>query len=106
MRLKLEYLDQNEAFAQVLPQRGVVARWVSSAEGSKWALLRLDAPVEYRGRAYEYFLLRSRWQGHELGAAEPMSVFVLLVDNVAKVIDGFDVKDFRHVVWGMAHAVD
>jgi hypothetical protein len=101
MRLKVEYFDQNEAFARVLPQLGTVERWVWSIDGGRWGVCRLDTPVEYHGLVYGYFLLRSRWLNHEIGDKEATSVFILLVGDPASVTDGLSVRDFEHVAWGM-----
>jgi hypothetical protein len=102
MHLRLEYFDHNDDFARLLPRDGTIERFVSSADGNAWALFRLDAPVEYEGRSYDYFLLRSRWQGQHVGGAEPTSVFILLVGDERRALDGFEVEDFEHVAWGMA----
>lgn len=101
MRARLDYFDQNESFAALLPREGTIERFLSSADGGKWGLFHLDAPADYEGKSYEYFLLRSRWAGHEICGADATSVFILLVDDIAKVQDGFDVKEFEHVAWGM-----
>ena len=101
MRARLDYFDQNESFAALLPREGTIERFLSSADGGKWGLFHLDAPAEYEGKSYDYFLLRSRWAGYEIGGADATSVFILLVDDIAKVRDGFDVKEFEHVAWGM-----
>jgi hypothetical protein len=101
MRARLDYFDQNETFAALLPREGTIERFLSSADGGKWGLFHLDAPPAYEGKSYDYFLLRSRWAGYEIGGPEATSVFVLLVDDVAKVQDGFNVKEFEHVAWGM-----
>ena len=101
MRLYLEYADQNESFARVLPVTGTVARRVRSKDGAEWALFQLDAPVIYKGVSYEYFLLRSRWQGIEIGEAKPTSVFILLVKDECEVNDGLDVHNFTQAAWGM-----
>ena len=110
MRLRLEYFDQNDGFAAVLPAEGVVERRLKAADESDWVLFRLDRPVEYEGRAYRRFLLKSRWAGYAIGGAEPASVFILLVPDAAQVSPGlihpgFDVKQFEHVAWGMVHTI-
>jgi hypothetical protein len=101
MRVRLDYFDQNESFAALLPREGTIERFLSSADGGKWALFRLDAPAEYEGKSYDYFLLRSRWAGYEIGGPAPASVFILLVDDGSKLGAGFNVKEFEHVAWGM-----
>ena len=100
MRLRLDYYDQNENFAALLPQNGFVERWVKSGDGSTWALFRLDNPIAYEGQGYEQLLLKSRWVGHEIGCKEGTSVFILLVQGGQPVINGFNAEDFYHVAWG------
>lgn len=104
MRLHIEYFDQNETFAGLLPREGVVEGTPSSADSSHiWHLLRLDNPVLYEGAEYSHFLLASRWEGHHIGELEPTSVFILLVpSSFEQVADGFSHKQFLHVAWGMA----
>ena len=101
MRVRLEYFDQNDSFAPLLPREGTVERFLSSADGGKWALFHLDARAAYEGKSYDYFLLRSRWAGYEIGGPARVSVFILLVDDNSKLRDGFRVPEFEHVAWGM-----
>jgi hypothetical protein len=101
MRVRLDYFDQNETFAALLPREGTIERFLSSADGGKWALFHLDAPAEYEGKSYDYFLLRSRWAGYDIGGPAATSVFILLVDEAAKLREGFNVKEYEHVAWGM-----
>ncbi len=101
LRLRLEYFDQNDKFAEILPVDGAVERTVRANDGNAWALFCLDRPVDYEGQTYSYFLLRSRWAGHVIGDGTQTSVFVLLVDDAQKVRNGFSVDDFCHVAWGM-----
>jgi hypothetical protein len=105
MRLRLEYGDQNESFAKVLPVAGTVARRPRSKDGGAWVLFQLDAPATYEGIPYAYFLLRSRWLGMEIGDTKPTSVFILLVADQNEAQDGFDVHDFPHVAWGMTQVL-
>ena len=88
----VEYSDQNESFARFLPRVGQVVRDFSDNVGNGgWYLLELNQPFDYqvkvgdpfqfRGTTITHFLIRSRWQGHALGGSEPVSVFVLLVEN-------------------------
>lgn len=102
MRLHLEYFDQNETFAELLPQNGTVERSILSQDNNRWILFRLDSQIEYDGRVYDHLLLRSRWQGHKIGEPEATSVFICLVDDGRRVADGFNIDDFPLVAWGMA----
>ena len=104
--LRLEYFDQNEKFAEILPREGTVKRTVRAKDGTAWAVFFLDRPVDYAGRTYSYFLLRSRWRDHVIGDGTQTSVFVLLVDDVRKVRNGFSVDDFHHVAWGEVAEMD
>ena len=62
-----------------------------AAGNSGWYLLELDQPFDYqikvgepyqfRGTTITHFLIRSRWLVHALGGPEPVSVFVLLVED-------------------------
>jgi hypothetical protein len=96
----LEYFDQNEKFAEVLPRDGTVERTATAKDGAAWAMFCLDRPVDYEGQTYRYLLLRSRWAGQVIGDGTQTSVFVLLVNDPHKVRDGFPVDDFHHVAWG------
>ena len=100
MRLRLEYFDQNETFAKLLPQEGRVDRVVSSREGQRWVLFQFDRSVTYEGRNYDHVLLRSRWSGQELSEQESTSVFIVLVEDLARVTDGLAIDAFSHVAWG------
>ena len=107
MRVRLEYFDQNEAFAAVLPRLGTVVRDLTLSDwGSGWSLISLDQPFEYEGRRRGHVLIRSRWEGHAVGDREPTSVFILLARD-GKILDGpaMSSEDFEHVAWGMARAV-
>lgn len=101
MRLRLEYFDQNEDFALLLPRDGSVERFVTSVHDDSWVLFHLDSRIEYEGQSYSHLLLRSRWVGQKIGDAEPTSVFILLVDDAREVLNGFNMDDFDHVAWGM-----
>jgi len=113
MRLRVEYSDQNKSFARYLPRVGQTTRSFVSDDGTRgWFLFELEEPFEYQLRMGEplrfrevvvtHFLLRSRWEGHELGALEPTSVFVLLVEEGAVPLkEPIHVQDYVHVAWGM-----
>ena len=100
LRIRLESGDHNDDFAQVLPRDGMVDAFLTASDGNDWALFRPDRPVDYEGRSYDNFLLRSRWVGHEIGDGTATSVFVLLVPDMGKPRSGFNVEDFHHGAWG------
>ena len=102
-RIELSYYDQNEEFAECLPQRGEIVSRHETDNVSDWYLLTLDCPIEYRGHNYQTLLLRSKWQGQSISSSEKTGVFILLVkqtETPPKRID--DIKYFEHVAWGFA----
>jgi hypothetical protein len=105
LRLRLEYYDHNEGFGKLLPRLGTIDRQVTARGGPFWVLFCLDEPIFYKGSTYGYLLLRSRWQGHEIGGPAPTSVFILLVPQVAEVQAGFRIRKSEHVAWGMVHMI-
>ena len=50
MRIRLDYFDQNEAFAVLLPRQGTIERFLSSARGRKRGLYHLDTHAYYEGK--------------------------------------------------------
>ena len=118
-RVRVEYFDQNESFAPLLPRSGVVERFCSDIHGNlDWLLLRLDEPFEHReyqmkvGEPFRlrlfdvgHFLIRSRWVGSAIGDEPSTSVFILLVERGSTPIpEPFDPSAFVHIAWGMAAA--
>ena len=103
MRLRLEYFDQNEEFTNHLPQTGTVERFVKSAENDVWALFKLDSSINYENRSISHLLLKSRWRKQRVGESEPTSVFICLVDDVQKAVNGLSIDDFEQVAWGMVY---
>jgi hypothetical protein len=114
-RIRVEYFDQHETFATFLPRSGVVDRRLASEHADNWYLLRLDDPFDfqvsvdefnYRNIHNSHFLIRSRWQGHEIGDAEPTAVFILLIPDMALLDESpIDLEACRHIAWGMAHTL-
>jgi hypothetical protein len=104
-RLRLEYGDHNEAFADELPRAATVLCRVRTANVDDWYLVDLDEPVRSDGISYDRLLIRSRELGSSLGGPRPVSVFILLVPDGSGVpADGFDPRAFIHVAWGTATA--
>ena len=77
-------------------------------------MLELDEPFDYQHKVVEpyvfrelhitHLLIKSRWEGFDIGGNEPASVFVLLVPDLVVLEKGnISSKDFIHVCWGMAH---
>jgi|SRR6516162_9205147 hypothetical protein len=107
MRIRVEYFDQNESFVHLLPIAGTVERTpVSCDSNPRWYLLALDAAVEYNGTRYSHFLIASRWKEHNIEGADPVSVFILLVQSPNEAVDGFSHESFPFVAWGVAHVID
>lgn len=114
-KILVEYYDQNESFAGFLPRTGRIEKTYKCESANTWCLLQLDDPFDYQLRLDEFeyglihnthFLIRSRWQEHELGGADPTSVFILLIPDRLSVEEGFfETKKCRHVAWGMAHTL-
>ncbi len=113
LRVKIEYDDQNERFAQLLPRTGTILRKVKARnDAGVWSLVRLDEPFQYRtyGKTVlpvhtfncERILIRSRWLGHDIGEATPVSVFILLAfDDHDFEMDEIDADKYHHVAWGL-----
>ena len=114
-RVRLEYFDQNESFASVLPRQGIIARQFRATQGvDDWFAVELDEPFDYQIKLGEPFrfrllhcervLIRSRWQGYQLGETEPTSVFILLIPDQALLTEEpIRLEGFHHVAWGMCH---
>jgi len=114
VRLRIEYDDHNELFAKQLPRSGSASGTYFDASGvGPWILVDLDEPLQYQlkvGEPFQFralqvdaFLVRSRWQGKEVGDPDGTSVFILLVEEgrhpTGSVIDP---KAYFHVAWGKA----
>ena len=117
MRLRVSYADQNESFAQHLPRTGTVQREMRDSEGGDpWLLLVLDQPFDLQvkiGEPFQFrlahidaFLVRSRWQGYDVGDRDDVSVHILVVER-GKHPAGteFDVHNFMHIAWGTCDRV-
>ncbi len=111
-RLRIEYFDHNEAFARFLPRIGRVEQeFRTSAGQGRWFLVQLEEPFEYQlkiGEPFHYriaqidaFLVRSRWEGCEVGDSDDVSVFLLLVERDQHPHGHeIDPSDFVHIAWG------
>ena len=106
MRVRIEYFDQNETFSGQLPREGSVVGTPRASDSSlDWYVVLLDTPVVWEGTEYTFVLIASRWRGDSIVAAEPTSVFILLVPPRHTVADGFSYKQYKHIAWGMCHVV-
>ena len=118
MRVQIEYLDHNEAFAPYLPRTGTVRRELRSTNGvGPWFLVDLDEPLEYQLKIGEPFrfrlarvnalLIRSRWEGKGIEDPDGTSVFILLVEESQHPsADVVDTNDYVHIAWGMCRLVN
>lgn len=114
-RVRIDYADRNDAFAAYLPRVGCVVGEFRDSNGvGPWYLLQLDDPFDYQlkvGEAFQFrlihvdaLLIRSRWEGCEVGGSGDVSVFVLLVEEGKHPSGGeLVVKDYVHIAWGMCH---
>ena len=110
--VRVEYADQNEAFASCLPRSGELVRRCTDIDGNEdWWLLKLDEPFDYQlkvGEPFQHrlahvcgFLVRSRWVGHAVGADAPTAVFILLVEHAQMTVpEPFDPASHVHIAWG------
>ncbi len=92
-----------------------MTRELRDAEGGgPWFLVRLEEPFEYQlesGEPPRYrlarvdaFLIRSRWEGREVGDRNGVSVFVLLVERDRHPVgERIDPRSFVHIAWGTCH---
>ena len=104
-------LEPDEGFTDCLPRSGTVENRIrEDVTGVDWHVVKLDEPVEYQmkiGEPYQYrlvrsdyLLIRSRWQGHDVGMDEPTSVHILLPLREQVTKQGIlDLKDVCHVGW-------
>ncbi len=104
--ITVEYFDQNGSFKHLLPRSGRIVREASLEDwGAGWYLLELVEPFDYQHKIAEpyvfrelhitHFLIKSRWEGFDIGGSEPACVFVLLVPG-ASILEGGNIsgKDF------------
>jgi len=64
MRVRIDYSDQNEAFAPLLPVAGELERLIPSPDKRKWWIVKLDKPLEYQrkiGEPFRYQLVRAEF---------------------------------------------
>jgi hypothetical protein len=117
-RVRLEYFDQNEAFASYLPVSGRVSKRCVTADGpDDWYLVELDEPLDYQlkvGPKSQFrriivprVLIRSRLHGEPISRETSPSVFLLLVGDGQDVpAQGVSVEDYIHVCWARCYVND
>ena len=116
VRVRLEYLDHNDAFASHLPREGTITQRCASTEANDWYLVALDEPIDHQRQIGPHFqfrrvpvsrvLIRSRWHDGQIGRREATSVFLLLVEDGAAVPDdGLRVDKYEHACWAMCRSL-
>jgi hypothetical protein len=117
-RVRIEYADQNEAFARCLPATGRLLRPLTADNDLRpWWVVKLDEPLEYQvkvGEPFQYRLITtrelvigSRVLGEEIGQQEAASVHIYLpLNDAATVGDRLVTSDFQHVAWGICQRDD
>lgn len=109
--MKVDPFDSNPIY---LPVSGTITRRVTAIHNvTNWFVLRPDEPIDYQQKIppgpYTFrrvvcpeILIRSRWQGHEVGDKEPTSVFILLPPDQALLEhEPINPDEFIFDAWGM-----
>jgi hypothetical protein len=117
-RVTIEYADQNESFAPMLPVSGRLLRPLFAANDSRpWWIVVLDRSIEYQlkvGEPYQFRLVQSgeliigtREQKRAIGDREPTAVHILLPLS-ADSTKGSDLRvpEFYKVAWGVCRRED
>ena len=118
MRVTIDYADQNESFAAVLPVTGHLIRPLFAANDSRpWWIVALDHSIEYQlkvGEPYQFRLVESgelvigtREQNRAIGDREPTAVHILLPLS-ADATKGSDLRvpEFYPAAWGECRRED
>ena len=111
-RVVLSEDEGRKLFNEQLPLSGVIEREITSMDGNRWSLLRLDHPFDYQvqdqqtkafiGFEVKRVLIRARWAGYSVGGSEPTSVFVLIASDERLFADEkIDPKKFYFDAWAM-----
>jgi|SRR5882672_586077 len=100
-RIWLSDGDHCSEIEEQLPLAGTIKRKVRASDDSNlWFLLRLRSPLRYRGLAYAYALVASRWVGRSISYWRETSAFLVLVpDERMPIDDGVEIKSLRFVAW-------
>jgi len=101
-KITIEYYDQNEGFARILPRSGEIISRHHTENVDDWYLVELEDPFDYNGRENARLLVRSRWKGETLENGDT-SVFILLIPDPALVNENeIELEKLEHVAWGLA----
>jgi len=101
-KVTIEYFDQSETFAKLLPKSGEIIKQYNISGAKDWYLVKLDKHIDFSGRENYYILIRSRWEGKEI-LKEETSVFIVLIPDM-KLLDEkqpLDIEKFELVAWGI-----
>jgi len=116
-KISIEYFDQNEEFANILPRSGLITQKLKSSDSiDNWFVIDLDEPFEYQMKIGEPFqfkllhcnklLIRSRWEGKEIGGNEDTSIFIFLITDETLLDNGIiNIDNFYHIAWGMSKTI-
>ncbi len=97
----LSYFDQNENYRAFLPKTGIIEKRLTSKNVDNWFLLKLNKPFSYAGVKNRKLLVRSRWEGVEIGDEDEVSVFIVQIpDNSIIQGDSVVIKEENLVAWG------
>ena len=69
-----------------------------------WYILELDEPLGGLGELFETFMIRSRWEGHELGEPEETSAFVLR-DVSDEIDEDYEISSKDLITWVTARTI-
>jgi hypothetical protein len=97
-----------------LPISGTISRRITALNNiTNWFVLTPDEPFDFQQKIppgpYTFrriecpnILIRSRWEGHEIGDKEETSVFILIApDQSLLEHEPINPKDFIFDAWGM-----
>ena len=66
-RVRIEYADQNDEFARLLPRSGILAGSYRDIQGnSDWFLLKLDEAFDYQTKVSKPFQCRLELVGNQV----------------------------------------
>ncbi len=115
MRVRIEYADQNEAFAACLPREGTVVAVLESASGDQWHQISLDDPIDYQLKVNEPFgcrrlvtdvvLIKPRLVGGRIGIAEPVDIHLYLVEPRLPIASPLAMNDHVPACWALCRTV-
>ncbi|MEM9283812.1 MAG: hypothetical protein AAGA96_18475 [Verrucomicrobiota bacterium] len=114
-RIRLTSDEGRRLFQDQLPLEGTIVRTYQGLQ-NPWHLLELDESFDYQieskdsngwvGFPVDQILIRSRWDGFDVGDNEPTSVFVMLTDDPQQFdTDSIDSDNFYFESWAMSERI-